>query len=118
MVDGENALVFATDVELSETAPNRDFYSLMSKPYPAGLAVIDGFFADSEGDFRKDWGHSSWQQARDAGLRAGVETVIVTHHSPRRTDAELASLEQASDGLPWAREGDVWTLRGNHAERD
>ena len=116
--DGENAIVFATDVELGNDDPNEDLHRLLSQPYPAGLAVIDGYFAGKEVDAYRNWGHSSWQQARDVGRQAGASRVVVTHHHPNRGDAELRGFEQAADDVSWAREAQLWTLTRNHAELD
>ena len=114
--DGVNAIVFATDVELGNEAKDKDFYRLMSEPYPCGLAIIDGFFDDREMDFNRNWGHSSWREACAAGERSGAGQVVVTHHHPKRNDADLARLERcATCGAVWARDGQTWVLRQNRA---
>ena len=113
-----SAIAFITDVELaSRETPDSHLYRLLAEPFPAGLAVIDGFFTDSEIDRFADWGHSSWKQARECAQRAGVETVLVTHHHPAKSDRRLRELEAAADGVTWAREGRIWTVRGNTVEQ-
>jgi ribonuclease BN (tRNA processing enzyme) len=115
--DGENAVVFATDVELEPPELNHDLLELLAEPYPAGLAIIDGFFRDVNEDYHAGWGHSTWRQAWDWCRRCGVETLVVTHHNPGYSDAELSAMERAA-GLPnvvWARDSQTWSLCSNHA---
>jgi phosphoribosyl 1,2-cyclic phosphodiesterase len=115
--DGENALVFATDVELEPSEPNRDLVGLMCDPYPAGLAIIDGFFRDVSDDYHAGWGHSTWRQAWDWCLRCGVERLAVTHHNPGYADSELLALERSTGcaDIVWARDSQAWSLCSNHA---
>lgn len=113
--DGENALVFATDVELGEGMPNEDLERMLAEPFPAGLFVVDGFFEDEDIDFQKNWGHSTWEQARATGRSAGVGTIVVTHHHPKYADEDLRRMETSAGDIRWAREGQVWTLRNNDA---
>ena len=116
--DGENAVVFATDVELEPPEPNRDLGSLLAEPYPAGLAIIDGFFRAVDEDYHAGWGHSTWQQAWDWCRRYGVEKLAVTHHNPGYSDAELRELAQRAAEFPnivWARDSQTWSLCSNHA---
>ncbi len=116
--DGINALVFATDVEIGPDIPNPDLEKLLSDPYPAGLAIIDGFFTVKEMQMHKGWGHSSWREACQLARKAGVEQIVITHHHPKCSDQDLSAMEERADDGVWAREGQVWTLRGNHAEVD
>lgn len=111
--DGSNAIVFATDVELGAPVSHAPLERLLREPYPAGLAVLDGFFTDDEIDQYADWGHSSWGQARDAGRRAGVHRTMVTHHHPNQTDEKLRAHEAEARPLHWARDGATVVLAGN-----
>jgi phosphoribosyl 1,2-cyclic phosphodiesterase len=40
------------------------------------------------------WGHSSFEHAINAANKAGVKSLLMFHHDPNRTDAELAELEK------------------------
>jgi len=111
--DGVNALVFATDVELGETAAQAPLRELLCHPYPAGLAVIDGFFPDAEIDQYATWGHSSWRQAEALTRDCGVANLVVTHHHPGRTDAQLQAVEAQARPVRWAREGETLRLENN-----
>ena len=41
------------------------------------------------------WGHSSFEWAINSAHKAGVKHLVLFHHDPMRTDAELSSLEAA-----------------------
>jgi len=111
--DGTNAIVFATDVELGALVSHAPLEGLLQEPYPAGLAVLDGFFTDDEIDQYADWGHSSWGQARDLGRRTGIRTVMVTHHHPNQTDEKLRAHETEGRPLRWARDDEAVILARN-----
>ena len=111
--DGESAIVFATDVELGAPVSHAGLEALLGQPFSAGLAVLDGFFTDSEVDEFADWGHSSPGQARQVVAKAGVGNLWITHHHPKRTDEQLLHVEQVSAPSRWARDGMRVTLVGN-----
>jgi len=115
--DGQNAFVFATDVELRLRAQNEAFEELLREPYPAALAAMDGFFAAEGRDFHENWGHSTWEQAQEVAARNGVSRIVVTHHNPRYSDDDLRALEQAAKGSArGARDGQCWRIVHGTAE--
>ncbi len=114
--DGRNAVVVATDVELGAAAAHPGLERLLREPYPAGLALVDGTYTDDELPRHAGWGHSSWTQARALAGRCGVGRVVIVHHHPVKTDAELAALEGAAGGVLWAREGRSLRLSGNRLD--
>lgn len=111
--DGRNAIVFATDVELGAPDSHAPLKHLLTHPYPAGLAVIDGFFTDAEVAQYAGWGHSSWGQAWALVAPLGVRHLLVTHHHPAKSDAELRALEAAARPVLWAREGQSYRVVQN-----
>jgi phosphoribosyl 1,2-cyclic phosphodiesterase len=113
--DGENALVFATDVELAEHTPDDPLHTLLREPYPAAFTVVDGFFLETELPAHRGWGHSCWQEAVALTQACNVPETVITHHHPRQSDAALEALEAEARGPVWARQGDVWTVTGNQA---
>lgn len=42
---------------------------------------------------KQGWGHSSYEHAINAANRAGVKRLLLFHHDPNRSDAELQELE-------------------------
>lgn len=113
--DGDNAIVFATDVELGKSEFIGGLQALLTNPMPAGLAVIDGFYAPEEIGLFANWGHSTWREALTLATANKVETVVVTHHHPAKTDDELEALARSGHPAIWARERQTWMLEGNRA---
>jgi phosphoribosyl 1,2-cyclic phosphodiesterase len=64
------------------------------------------------------WGHSSYEHAINAANKAGVKRLLMFHHDPNRTDAELTELERKFQSairgktkleVEMAREGSVYS---------
>ena len=68
----------------------------------ADLLVWDGMFTEKELAEKKGWGHSSIKQAIDFNTGANCKKMVITHHSPQRSDKEL---DQIAVELP-----EVFTL--------
>jgi phosphoribosyl 1,2-cyclic phosphodiesterase len=117
--DGENALVFATDVELGGSGSEQQapLVELITQPFPAGLAVLDGYFTRDEIERFRGWGHSTWQEAAELGQRTGAGTVLITHHHQSRSDAQLAALARNAAPVQWAHDGHCWVLTANQARQ-
>jgi phosphoribosyl 1,2-cyclic phosphodiesterase len=102
---GGRAVVYATDTEhfacvdptLRRLATNAD------------VLIYDAQYTPEEYPSKVGWGHSTWQAGVELARAAGVRRLVLFHHDPDRTDAQLAALEAAaSAALPGtiaAREG-------------
>ncbi|MCC7194708.1 MAG: MBL fold metallo-hydrolase [Gemmatimonadaceae bacterium] len=55
----------------------------------AKVLVHDTTYTTDEYDFHRGWGHSTFRDATELAVQAGVETLVLFHHEPRRTDDEL-----------------------------
>lgn len=55
----------------------------------ADVLFHDAMFTDDEYRNRVGWGHSTYRQALDLALTAGVKRLAFFHHDPDRTDVEL-----------------------------
>ncbi len=55
----------------------------------ATVLVHDTMYTTEEYDHHRGWGHSTYRDAVDAALEAGVGTLVLFHHEPRRSDDEL-----------------------------
>jgi len=81
----------------------------------ADLLLHDGQFLDREHQRARDYGHATIGAALRMADRCAVGRLVLTHHSPARTDDELdalaAALAHTPAGRPvsFAREGDVLT---------
>jgi phosphoribosyl 1,2-cyclic phosphodiesterase len=55
----------------------------------ADLLIHDAMFEDEEYATRWGWGHSTFAQATELAIRAGVRALCYFHHAPWRTDSAL-----------------------------
>lgn len=112
------SLVFATDIEWrsSTDAERRDFLNLCLLPRPARLLIMDGQFSRATIARFKGWGHSAWEDCIEVAQKAGVRELLITHHAPQSTDAQLTEIEKAArrawSGASLARSGMESELHG------
>ncbi|GHT77953.1 MBL fold metallo-hydrolase [Spirochaetia bacterium] len=66
----------------------------------ADILVHDSQYTDQEYPAKLGWGHSTFTQALDFGLKASVKKLVCFHHDPNHTDEQLAKLEQQYRCLP------------------
>lgn len=69
----------------------------------ADLLLHDAQFVDAERAVALDFGHSTIEAVLDFADRCEVGEVVLTHHSPGRTDQELRALEQLFVRTPGGR---------------
>lgn len=82
-------IVIATDHEARPSKLNRDLIEFSKN---ADILVHDSQYTQEEYKTRIGWGHSTVNQAVENGKRAGVGKVLLTHHHPMRTDAQLDAI--------------------------
>lgn len=104
---GGYAIVFATDIEHGEVI-NEDVVALARD---ADILVHDGQYSKEELAHKKGWGHSSFDQAVEVGIRANVKQLLITHHDPAHDDSYLRDAERYCRRIfprcTFAREGMV-----------
>jgi phosphoribosyl 1,2-cyclic phosphodiesterase len=87
------ALVYISDNELQASAaygsPASWRRDLVSFVRGARVLVHDSMFTTEEYGQHKGWGHSTYQDAVELALEGEVETLVLFHHKPERTDDEL-----------------------------
>ena len=77
----------------------------------ADLVIWDGMFTEEELQVKTGWGHSSIQQGIDFFSSLNCGEIIISHHAPYRTDAELDIIEQSlPTGIQLAKDGQVLKL--------
>lgn len=95
ITDGRDgpALVYVSDNEL---APHGSYGSpaawrdgLVELARGAAVLVHDATYTVDEYAHRGGWGHSTYADALALALDAGVERLVLFHHSPERTDEEI-----------------------------
>ena len=87
------ALVYVSDNELGHSDKYRTPTGWRERfvEFVRGAAVLvhDTTYTTEEYDHHRGWGHSTYGDAVDLALQAGVGTLVLFHHEPRRTDDEL-----------------------------
>ena len=77
----------------------------------ADMVIWDGMFTEEELRVKTGWGHSSIQQGIDFFSNLNCGEIIISHHAPYRTDAELDIIEQSlPTGIQLAKDGQVLKL--------
>jgi len=104
---GGSRLIFATDHEYG--VPEIDG-ALAEFARGAKYLIYDATYMPAEYDtLRKGWGHSTWFAAVQAARAARVAQLVLFHHHPEHTDAQLDEIQRITrDELPSscvAREG-------------
>jgi len=99
------SIVYATDTEhFSCVDP-----TLAKLAAGADILIYDSQYTPEEYPSKVGWGHSTWLAGAELARIAGVKQLVMFHHDPSRTDAQLATLEaQAAmhrPGTVAAREG-------------
>lgn len=87
------ALVYVSDNELAEHpryGSSPDWREKMVE-FVRGAAVLihDTTYTAEEYDHHRGWGHSTFTDAVELAMEAGVGTLVLFHHEPRRTDDQL-----------------------------
>lgn len=86
-----------------------------------GFMLYDGMFQDTEYPARVGWGHSTWQEGVKIARERQIPHLIIAHHMPERTDRQLRQMEaearQLFPSTRFARAGDVYTMKGEVAEK-
>ncbi|MBU2574004.1 MAG: MBL fold metallo-hydrolase [Elusimicrobia bacterium] len=85
--------VFLTDNELGFKHPDgMDFADYAKFSEGADLLVHDADYTENEYPRRKTWGHSTYRQAIDLAINAGVKSLGLFHHNQERTDPEMEKI--------------------------
>ena len=89
----DRSVVFIPDNELdkfgdnSPDAPTRD--ELIRFAHGARVLIHDAMYTGTEYMNHRGWGHSSYRDAIDFAIAAEVQTLVLFHHDPERSDAAL-----------------------------
>lgn len=107
---GGRALVYATDVEHTETPAE----GLVDLARGADVLLHDAMYTAPEYEQRRGWGHSTWSGALATAEAARVKKLVLFHHDPERNDRALEGvLRRVQKQFPRtiaAREGQTLSL--------
>jgi phosphoribosyl 1,2-cyclic phosphodiesterase len=102
--EGEKTLVFITDNELTDEAwsgRTPEDYTAFCRD--ADILIHDAQYTPEEIDERRGWGHSNYEATLELARRAGVKKLLLFHHDPARTDAEVTAIRMQCIELVAAR---------------
>lgn len=88
---GAKALALVFDIEHQPGILDPTALELMAD---ADLAIYDSAFTESEMDRYRGFGHSTWEQGVKLAKQAKTKKLMLFHHAPSRTDAEMALIER------------------------
>jgi phosphoribosyl 1,2-cyclic phosphodiesterase len=89
------SFVYISDNELraGDASPSGDRWRAKLVEFIRGARVLihDATYTEEEYEAHRGWGHSTYGDAVALALESGVETLVLFHHSPDRSDDELDS---------------------------
>jgi ribonuclease BN (tRNA processing enzyme) len=80
--------------------PGADIESALDLARGVDLLVHDGQFVATESVIARNYGHATIEAATDFADRCGVAELMVTHHAPSRTDAQIDQLADSTQRTP------------------
>ena len=90
---GDGALVYISDNEMNPSAkyeaPKQWRAKLVEFVRGARVLIHDTMYTREEYDHHRGWGHSTYEDAVQLALDAGVQRLVLFHHKPERTDDEV-----------------------------
>jgi phosphoribosyl 1,2-cyclic phosphodiesterase len=97
---GKRSVVYATDTEHYQCLDP----SLLQLAAGADVLIYDAQYTPEEyrgesGPSKVGWGHSTYAVGADMARAAGVGQLVLFHHDPRRSDAEVTRIEQRAQAL-------------------
>ncbi len=106
--NGESTIVFSGDVEVRSGGRSE----LIQLARGADVLIMDAQYFEHEYPDRMGFGHSTYNDAMEVALEAGVDRLFLTHHDPTHSDDALdeavAELRKKVDGplqIASARDG-------------
>ncbi len=101
-----HTLVFITDNELGLDGGYR-FADFVKFAQGADLLIHDAQYLPEEMSIHRGWGHSTFAEAVDLALAAGVKSLLLTHHDPGRTDEQVRDIVRRARGQAAAAGSEV-----------
>jgi len=102
---GGRSVVYATDTEHYACVDPR----LVALARDADVLVYDAQYLPEEYAGKVGWGHSTYEAGAALARAAGVSKLVLFHHDPSRSDAEVEAMEKRArdvfDDVVAAREG-------------
>ena len=100
--EDRQVLVFITDNELG-AAKGQRMPEFVDFARDVDLLIHDAQYLPAEMPERRGWGHSTYEEAVNLAMAAGAHNLILTHHDPSRSDAEVEKIIEAARQLAAGR---------------
>jgi phosphoribosyl 1,2-cyclic phosphodiesterase len=95
--NGDRVVVYMTDNEIdAPESSTTGFAELVDFCRGADVLCHDAQYLSGEHDDRWGWGHSALPRVCDLAIEAGVGHLVLFHHDPDRTDAQVMEMEAAA----------------------
>jgi phosphoribosyl 1,2-cyclic phosphodiesterase len=117
--EGKHTMVFVTDNELG-AARGKRLPEFVEFAHKCDLLIHDAQYLPGEIPERRGWGHSTYEEVVALALKAEVRNLVLTHHDPCRSDAdvekivtlsrEMAGAHSSLNYIDAAREGACYRL--------
>ena len=109
--DSSDALVYISDNELGTgaTYDTRADWRRRLDEFVRGARVLvhDATYTALEYERHRGWGHSTYEDAVQLAIDAGIHTLVLFHHKPERTDDEVDQLAAECRALVERRGGSL-----------
>jgi ribonuclease BN (tRNA processing enzyme) len=109
--DDSRSVIFIPDNELDRDGDHADGASsreeLVRFAQGAKVLVHDAMYTGTEYMDHRGWGHSSYRDAVDFAIAAEVETLVLFHHEPDRSDEALRAQIELCHEMVRERNGHV-----------
>ena len=106
--EGNKIFVFITDNELvGKMWEGRSLKEYIDFCKDADILIHDSQYTPEEIDKRMGWGHSDYKAAFELAYNADAKKLILFHHDPPRTDAEIKAIEVLCKDLAEKKKSDM-----------
>jgi len=82
-------IAYCTDVEHGVDWSDKNIITLAKD---ADFFIVDAQYTPEEMPGHNGWGHSSWRQAIESGIAAGVKRIVLYHHDPYHNDGDIEQI--------------------------
>ncbi len=105
--EGDRSFVYASDVGYPDTGPTPEMLALYQG---ASVLLHDCTYTPEHQERRRNRGSSSYEDAADAAVRAGVAHLVMFHYDQDYTDADVDALRDACRAALDRRGGEAIAL--------
>ncbi len=92
-----DAMAYITDNELDPPgAPQTTYAEWVDFCHGVDLLIHDAQYEESDMPAKHGWGHSLISQVRQLAVDAEIKNIVMYHHDPERTDAQLDEIATES----------------------